>query len=97
MTTANTAQINVGQKVFSAIQGDHGCREGWVAEVTANDGITVTATITKNTVCATCWQVGCIDNGRSDNDMVGQVIIFDINWASENAWGDVEVGNWAVR
>lgn len=93
MQNSNTVQIEVGTKVFSADTSSHGCREGWVAEVTAVDGDAVTATITSNTHCYSCWQTGCDDHDRDDNDMVGRVVTFDASWAFVDEAGDVVARN----
>lgn len=92
MTTQSNVQIEVGTKVFSADTSSHGCREGWVAEVTAVDGDSVAATISSNTHCTSCWQTGC-DSDRDDNDMVGRVVTFDASWAFVDEAGDVVVRN----
>ena len=89
------AQISVGQTVFSADTSTHGCREGWAARVTAVNGNQVTATITSNTHCTSCWQTGCVDDDtKHDNDQVGRVVTFDADWAIVDESGDVFARNW---
>lgn len=96
MTTQAQIQIAVGQTVFSADTSTHGCREGWVATVTTVDGDQVTATITSNTHCYSCWQTGCVDNGQVDNDMVGRVVSFNVADCDESPYSDIHVRNWSI-
>lgn len=90
-----TAQIIIGQTIFSADTSTHGCREGWAAKVTSIDGDTVTAVVTSNTHCYGCWQTNCTDDdAKTENDQIGRVVTFSADWAIVDESGDVSARNW---
>lgn len=80
--------INIGDLAYRRKTDNHGCREDEVVKIESIINGNVSGIIVESYVCTSCWQTGCVDDGRNDGDTVGRYV--DLYHVEETENGLIE-------